>query len=461
MVEAHSCGVAVVGGGPAGMTAALLLARSGRRVSLFERSGELGGLWSSTLDADGFFRGDNSCKVYQSSYQSAPDLFRLIGTEWERHFTRGYDLTSDWLQPFVAACTWRDRRIITTAYVKHRLGRGRSHEISVNEFMQARRLSEPCQSWLKATALGGIAGTLRMTMWEFFHRIGSNVAEILRGANGPLYWNAQPPNSPGGFVPIWRRALEQAGVTVRTGVGIASLGQRGGLSLTTESEARHQSDAVLLAIPPPALAGLLRASEPCIAEGFGMSASSLQAYLQESRYEHVGISWFFDRELPNDLPLGGHNVRHGWHPILVQHPQYAPQLRPPARSVVVGSVALDTDFPHQRLGTLARSHDLTELAAILWEDERRADPTLPEPIEVVVSGNSSATQIVRRGPLPIKARGADVFLATNLHGLAPYFTASLEAAIQAGAIAAQRYEPGVERLAMGAGPRRALPWSRG
>ncbi len=45
--------VAVIGGGPSGMTAALLLARSGHRVRLFERASELGGLWATRLDADG------------------------------------------------------------------------------------------------------------------------------------------------------------------------------------------------------------------------------------------------------------------------------------------------------------------------------------------------------------------------------------------------------------------------
>ena len=34
--------VAVIGGGPSGMTAALLLARSGHRVRLFEGASELG-----------------------------------------------------------------------------------------------------------------------------------------------------------------------------------------------------------------------------------------------------------------------------------------------------------------------------------------------------------------------------------------------------------------------------------
>ncbi len=452
--------VAIVGGGPAGMTAALLLARAGHRVTIYERSPQLGGLWASQLDAEGHFQGDNSCKVYQSTYHSAPALFELIGTRWQDHFTARHDLSRDWLQPFVASCTWRDRAVIVAAYLRYRLGGGNYHQISVAEFLAERGISEGCQAWMRATALGGIAGTLRMTMWEFFHRIGTNVAGILRDSTDPLYWNTRPPNSPHGFVTTWAAALSAAGVQVRTGLGIARLGARAGsrgVELTMEGGEQHEADALFLAIPPPALSAVLQQSDAPIAGGFGLAGAELEAFLGESVYEHVGVSWFFDRPLPRDLPLGGHNVRRGWHPILVQHDQYREQLRPPAVGVVVGSIALDTDFRHHRLGTLASEHPVEELARIVWEDERLSDPTLPEPIEIVLSGLSSATQIVQRGPLPIAMRDVNVFLATNMHGQAPYFTASLESAIQAGAIAAVAFDPGVERLPTGAPPGR-LPW---
>ena len=74
--------VAIVGGGPAGMTAALfaVLARRGHKVSIYESQDGLGGLWASRLDKDGYYRGDNSCKVYQQTYHTAPALFELIGT---------------------------------------------------------------------------------------------------------------------------------------------------------------------------------------------------------------------------------------------------------------------------------------------------------------------------------------------------------------------------------------------
>jgi hypothetical protein len=125
-------------------------------------------------------------------------------------------------------------------------------------------------------------------------------------------------------------------------------------------------------------------------------------------------------------------------------------------SVVVGSVALDTGFRHQRLGTVPSGYSPEELADIIWDDERRLDPSLPEPIDVETMGESSVTQIVGRGPLPPAMNGANVFLATNMHGRAPYFTASIESAIQAGALAAEAFDPDVEKLSMA--PPRKLPW---
>ena len=440
-----------MGGGPSGMTAALLLARSGHRVQLLECAAELGGLWATRLDADGHYQGENSCKVFQSTYHSAPALFRLIGTRWQDHFVARHDLKSEWLRPLLTDSSLADLAKMGWAFALYLTGIKSYKEVSVEQWLEKNRLSESCQAWVRATALGGVTGTLHMTVWELLYRFRRNLDSVFLNVDRVLFWNKQPPNAPQGFVSTWRRALEQLGVEISVNATVSGVEKGPGkLVIKTTDGARHGVDAVFLAVPPPALSEILAGSSDDIATGFGRSRADLATMLRESVYQHLGVAWFFDRSLPKDLPLGGHNVRNGWHPILIQHSQYAPYLGKPAVTVVIGSVSLATDFLHPVHGTKARDYTPEDLARILWEDEQRADPTLPEPIGTRVLGISTATQIVHHGALPARCASAAVYIATSLNGLAPYFTASLESAIQAGAAAAGDFDPNVERLPLGA-----------
>ncbi len=423
-------------------------------MTVYERGPGLGGLWACTLDGEGKMVAENSCKVFQSSYHTAPALLKLIGANWQDHFTPRHDLMRHWLRPFLHDCSFADRAKLTRGFLLHASGLRDYRSISVQDWLDEQNMGEAARAWMRATALGGIAGTLRMSVWELYHRAQSNLGSIVFGADGGLHWNSQPPNAADGFVSTWQRELERLGVEIRPSTPVTSLatagearapGQPKGLVLETAA-GNVAADAVFLALPPPALSELLMRSGDEVTTGFGHTRETLRTMLAESVYEHLGLAWFFDRPLPNDLPLGGHNVRRGWHPILVQHSQYQAHLRPPAVTVVVGSVSIVTDFLHPRLGTRAQDHAPEELARILWEDERLVDATLPRPIEATLYGISSATQIIRHGPLAVKSAGAEVYVATSLNGLAPYFTASLESAIQAGAAAAAAFDDSVERL---------------
>ncbi|NQV14966.1 FAD-dependent oxidoreductase [bacterium] len=441
----------IIGAGPSGLTAALLLARQGHKVILIEKEKEIGGLWASRIDTGGFFESENSCKVYQSSYKSAPTLFEAIGTRWEDHFIARHDLKKQWLRPFLADSSLSDLRRLFFAFLLNLTGFRTYRTESVYDYMNRHNFSEACRKWMRATALGGVTGTMRMTMWELFHRFRYNLRAIFFSNSELLYWNAQPPNSAAGFVSQWRQELERQGVEIVVNCGVRSLypsiqDNQQQVLIERSDGVRHRSDAVFLAIPPPAMSHLLKNSHADYTAGWGHPETNLHEVLEASIYEHLGLSWIFDKELPQDLPLGGHGVRSGWHPILVQYSQYQKHLKAPGKTVVIGSISLDTEFRHQRLGTRAQDHEPHELAKILWDDEQLADSSLPDPVEVQVYGLSAATQIVKHGPLSIKNEGAPLYIATSINGKSPYFTASLESAIQAGNAAAAAFDIEVTRL---------------
>lgn len=440
--------LAVIGGGPSGLTTALLLAQEGHTITVFEKEQSLGGLWAARLDGEGYFESENSCKVYQDTYKTAPAIFELIGTRWQQHFIARHDLKAHWLHPFMADCSIADLRRFAVAMLLNILGLKSYRKESVYDFMKRKNFSQPCQEWMRATALGGITGTMRMTMWELFHRIKFNLSSMFVKSSDRLYWNKQPPNTAAGFVTIWKSKLEALGVRIRLDTEVISLtpaGQEGEnpIALGLSSGEYLEVKTVFLATPPPAIAKLLENSHSSYRDGWGFLREQLSPMLEESIYEHLGITWFFNEELQNDLPLGGHGVRCGWYPILVQYSQYAHHLPPQIKTAVVGSISLNTRFRHHRLGSLAKDHEPEELAKIIWEDEQRADPTLPDPSYIKVYGLSAATQIVHHGVLSVKNEHAPLYLATNLNGQAPYFTASLESAIQAGNAAARCFDPEV------------------
>ncbi len=75
----RTCDVAVVGGGLGGLATAALVARSGARVAVLERAGELGGR-AATCERAGFFFNEGAHALYRGG--AAARVLRGLGVRW-------------------------------------------------------------------------------------------------------------------------------------------------------------------------------------------------------------------------------------------------------------------------------------------------------------------------------------------------------------------------------------------
>lgn len=149
--------------------------------------------------------------MFEQAYVTAPALFRMLGMDWRDHFVARHCLARDWLRPMLGEFSARDMAVMGAVGALCASRLETCHEVSVGELLASGKLSDRAAAWLRATALGGIAGTLRMTVWELCQRVFVSPDALLLRSPEPLYWYARPANLPGGFVHVWVGALRAAG----------------------------------------------------------------------------------------------------------------------------------------------------------------------------------------------------------------------------------------------------------
>lgn len=96
--EQGGVGVAIIGGGLAGLTAATILARAGRAVALYEKSRELGGR-ARTTERDGYTLNMGPHALYRGG--AAAPILRELGVRWHGKAPQqsGYGFARGRLQP--------------------------------------------------------------------------------------------------------------------------------------------------------------------------------------------------------------------------------------------------------------------------------------------------------------------------------------------------------------------------
>ena len=321
--------------------------------------------------------------------------------------------------------------------------------MNMKEFCNKYNISEKSKKYLYSTALGGISGTLNMTPYEFIKRSleTSTVINNLLDIPSFFLWSKIPHNSKNGFVTKWTNALINNKVQIQTNYEVTQIRQVDKGVLINNIDEKF--DKIILSIPPVQLKNLLNNS-PMVSKQIQSLKKNinLNKYFSESNYTHLGITYFFEEEIKNKLPLGGHTfLKKGWVPILKEYRPLKPFLKRKYNTTVVSSISLKSNFKHHRLNTYPNEHTHDEIAHIIWKDQQMIDASLPDFKEYYIYGLSNATQITKYGNLPIFLT-KDIILGNNLHGKSPYFTASLETAIQCGYIGAFNIDDSIINLPM-------------
>ena len=274
--------VAVVGGGFAGLAAAVRLARGGARVTLLERRPFLGGRAYSFADPATGDVVDNGPHALMGAYTAALDFLAEIGAGSKLAFQRRLHVTL--ADPAlglgaVAAPALPGPLQAPAALLRYRLlAPGDRVRLLVGAVRLAARPPASLRHSTVAEALARV-GQSAAACARFWHPLAiatlnetpevaaaAPFAAVLRkaffaGARAARFGLARVPLSELYTIDA-RRTLEQAGGTVVTGAAVATLalGRDGVEALVLRDGRRVEADAVVLAVPVTALLRLVPAS---------------------------------------------------------------------------------------------------------------------------------------------------------------------------------------------------------
>ncbi len=359
---------AVIGGGVAGLTAALYLARAGRQVTLFERSTDVGGR-ARSKQRNGFVMNLGPHALYKDG--AARRILEELNIDWSgklpgiagsRFIQSGelYDL------PYSAPTILMNGRMS----LHDKWGILKSYAAIFRDNPEQRRF-ESFRTWVERRTASPVArafleGIARLSTYAADMDVLSADAAIkqMRMAAGGVYYVDHGWQS---FVENLRAAVVAAGVELREGTGIAALRRSvdGGFVLSGDGDdgRAYGAASVIFACAPSVIARILRAGDLPVPSAFDDLVPARLASLDLGLLklsERTAVTLDFDR----NLYFSVHS--------------YAARLQPEGRIMLHAAKYLSHAEGGDAAAWRGEIEDLMDRLAPGWRDDVEAEQFLPK-----------------------------------------------------------------------------------
>lgn len=367
----------IVGGGPAGLTAAWYLAKYGKRVLIIEREESLGGCHRVKRTKDGLFT-EHSPRVYFGNYLQFQALLKDIGTDFNDVFTK-YDFYKGGLY-YIKASKISLCELMTFAseYIKFMFNKDYYKNITVDKFMSKHKFSDRTKLYtdLLCRIIDG-AGADRFTLYELFKTVNiSSLYNIFI----PRYPNDQK------LFLKWKDALLKTGkvdIMLNTKVVKLNYASNQIINLITNKGDKIVGDRFILAVPPLNIIDIISRSINKVKNSFGQFDDFNRWASYTDYITCVSVTFHWDKALKLDHVWGGLTDPE-WGLIFINMSEYMTFNHIQSKTVISTTVTV-TDKVAKYIGKTANNCTEDELKSTILHKLKQSYPGLPNPTRSVLS----------------------------------------------------------------------------
>lgn len=244
--------VVIVGGGPAGLTAAHFFSNARYRVTLIDAAETLGGCHRVIRDPNGLFA-EHAPRVYSDSYVNTMAVMRDMGMEWHDFFTQyDFTITSIASRGAFSHLGARELFVLALAFVMLLLGFSDTlHSWSVMEVGDKFGFSEDAMDYLdRVCRLTDGAPSSRYSLWQFLQLVNQQLLH-------KLYQPTAPTDQ--GLFKVWETNLRQRGVDIHKSRRVTHIDPHNQTVYAGTRSWRYTQ--CILAIPPASAMSILGARD--------------------------------------------------------------------------------------------------------------------------------------------------------------------------------------------------------